>query len=52
MMTFRQQLLQLIGEAQKIHREEKSLTMRSLKGKSSECHALQARHSFPTACVQ
>ena len=31
MMTFRQQLLQLIGEAQKIHREEKSLTMRSLK---------------------
>ena len=31
MMTFREQLLQLIAEAQKIHREEKSLTMRSLR---------------------
>ena len=31
MMTFREQLLKLIVEAQKIHREEKSLTMRSLK---------------------
>ena len=30
-MTFREQLLQLIAEAQKIHREEKSLTMRSLR---------------------
>jgi 5-methylcytosine-specific restriction endonuclease McrA len=31
MMTFREQLLHLIAEAQKIHREEKSLTMRSLR---------------------
>jgi hypothetical protein len=41
MMTFREQLLELIAEAQKIHREEKILTMRSLRviGELELCRA-------------